>query len=60
MESKNRIPTIEQYCKQTGNESEEFQVDGKDKLVQFFEILMQIDQRQKQYGKNNRSSNSPY
>ena len=60
MESKNRIPAIEQYYKQTGNESEEFQVDGKGKLVQFFEILMQIDQRQKRDGKNNRSSNSPY
>ena len=60
MQSKSKKTVIEQYYKQTGNESEEFQVDGKGKLVQFFEILMQIDQRQKRDGKNNRSSNSPY
>ncbi len=59
MESKNRILAIEQHYKQTGNESEELQVDGKGKLVKFFEILMQIDQRQRRNEKNNRSSNNP-
>ena len=48
---KNKTPAIEKVYVQTDNGSEELQVDGK--LVRFFEILMQIDQRQKRNGKNN-------
>ena len=51
MQSKNKKSIIEQARRESGNGSEELQVDCK--LVQFFEVLMQIDQRQKRNGKNN-------
>jgi hypothetical protein len=51
MQSKNKKSIIEQAYKESGNGSEELRVDGS--LVKLFEILMQIDQRQKRNGKNN-------
>ena len=49
-------------AKTDGEESakEDIETQANDRLLKFFEILMQIDQRQKLDGKNNRNSNSPY
>ena len=38
---------------------EDTETQTNDRLVKFFEILMQIDQRQRRNEKNNRSSNNP-
>jgi hypothetical protein len=51
IKSENRAPAIKEDNVEADNGSEELHVG--DKLSKFFEILMQIDQRQKRDGKNN-------
>jgi len=45
MESKSRKPVIEQTCEESGSGTDELR--NNDRLVKFFEILIQIDQRRK-------------
>jgi hypothetical protein len=51
VQSRRKKSIIEQIYKESGGRTEE--LPDNDKLSKFFEILMQIDQRQKRDGKNN-------
>ncbi len=51
MQSKRKKSVIEQTYRESGSGIDE-QRDN-DRLSKFFEILMQVDQRQKRDGKNN-------
>jgi len=51
MQTKSKKPVIEQTYRESGSLNEELR--DNDRLSKFFEILIQIDQRQKRNGKNN-------
>ena len=51
MQSKSKKSVIEQTYKESGSGSEKLR--DNDRLFKFFEILVQIDQRQKRDDKNN-------
>ncbi len=50
MQSKSKKPVREQTYRKSGSRIEELR--DSDRLVKFFEILVQIGQRQKRNGKN--------